>query len=113
MPAKTIIEADFPDSRPYETELSDAFGQHVGLNADWSGSAWCVWHDGQGPNRGRGIYVFDGEDKMLYLVARQFEPEEFISNEVLAEFPEDQVKQVIAAAKRARSVMAHHGSPGR
>ena len=32
--------------------VAATFGRDCGLNADWSVSAWCVWHDGAGVNRG-------------------------------------------------------------
>lgn len=62
----------------HEEKLTDVFGHDCGLNADWAVSAWCVRHDGSGPNRGTGLYVMDNEDGTLALVWRDFETEDGI-----------------------------------
>lgn len=48
--------------------LDESEFRSCGLNADWSVSAWCVWHDAKGINRGRGLYITDDEDGSLSLV---------------------------------------------
>ena len=80
------------------TYKANPTGRDVGLNADWSVSAWCVWHDGAGPNRGRGLYITDNENGELSLMRRDFTTEDN-APEVLATVPDDRVGELIAMAR--------------
>ncbi len=77
--------------------VAATFGRDCGLNADWSVSAWCVWHDGAGVNRGAGVYITDDENGEFSLVCRDFEDEDS-APEVLATVPAERVGELIERA---------------
>lgn len=86
----------------FEAALTVAFGSHCGLNADWSVAAWCVWHDGEGKNLGKGLYVVDGEeDSTLSLVLRTFDGSED-STVHITHVPNNDVQRIIQRAGEER-----------
>ena len=104
--AQNVTPGAGENASNFEAALTAAFGRHCGLNADWSVSAWCVWHDGKGANRGKGLYVLDDEDGGLSLVYRNFDVVDNAVNTVAGFAASDVVKMIARAREEGSKIKA-------
>jgi hypothetical protein len=65
---------------PHELALTEAFGRHCGLNADWSVMAWPVKPRGR-VNVDKGFYVIDDEMGNLHVILADFDGQERYNDE--------------------------------
>lgn len=79
------------------SRLSDIYGRDIGLNADWSVSAWAI-----GKNR----YITDNENNTYSIVIREWDDnDEFLWDEITEEYTwnmdsEADLKRMIRDLKR-------------
>lgn len=94
------------DMEAHEKILSDEYGPHCGLNADWSVTAWLAMRlVGDRPNRGVGLYVIDDEDHdCLVVCLRNFEDE---AGEIVDLFsaPYSRVAEVLTKVATLRRIL--------